>query len=532
MKIYWSIFLIAILAVNANAKRDLNKEGNYEPNWESLSKHETPEWFRDAKFGIWAHWGPQCEPEFGDWYGRLMYYPDNDVYKYHVEKYGHPTEFGFKDIINEWDGENWNPEELVELYKKVGAKYFFAMGNHHDNLDLWDSKYHSWNSVNMGPKRDVLAEWEKAARKNDLPFGVSIHSSHAWTWYEPGQGSDPDGKYAGQQYDAGKLRKNDGKGKWWDGYDPQELYQQNHVLSDQSIDVWDWPEGVCLPTKEYYDDFYNRTTDMISRYNPDLIYFDDTVVPFWPIDNTGLDVISYYYNNADPSINKESKDVVVFGKKLEDNQKQAIVWDVEKGVLSELQELPWQTCTCLGNWHYDKRIYDANAYKSAQTVTNMLVDIVSKNGNLLLSVPVKGDGTIDDKEEAILEDIGDWMNVNGDAIFGTRPWIIYGEGPSTEKDIPISAQGFNEHMQSQFTSKDIRFVTKGNVLYAHVMRWPEENIVTISSLRQNSPYFEEEIKNVKLLGGDNLQFERTPEGLRVFLPSEKPNPISLALQIN
>ena len=534
MKRIYSLLLISYFCFNpsAEAQQNNNVSGPFEPTWESLSKHDTPEWFRDAKFGIWAHWGPQCQPEYGDWYARLMYFPDNEIYRYHVNKYGHPSEFGFKDVINEWTAPNWDPEKLVALYKKVGAKYFFAMGNHHDNLDLWDSKYHNWNSVNMGPKRDILAEWEKAARNNDLPFGVSIHSAHTWTWFEPGQMADKEGPLAGVQYDAGALKTSDGKGKWWEGYDPQELYQQNHPMSQQNIDLWDWPEGVCLPTQEYLEDFYNRTTDMISKYNPDLIYFDDTVVPFWPIDNTGLDVISYYYNSANNRNAEDDAEVVVFGKKLQEEHKNAIVWDVEKGVLSEMQELPWQTCTCLGNWHYDQRIYDRDGYKSAKTVTNMLVDIVSKNGNLLLSVPVKGDGTIDDKEEAILAEIGDWMEVNGEGIFGTRPWKIYGEGPSVQNKVPLRDQGFNEHLQSQYTSEDIRFVTKDNSLYAHILNWPENNRVIIKSLASESPYFSDDITTVELLGGNQLNFERTNEGLIINLPEERPNPLSLALKIN
>lgn len=205
------------------AQREKADTGKFEPTWESLSQYETPEWFRNAKFGIWAHWGPQCQPEAGDWYGRSMYEEGGHAYKVHLEKYGHPSEFGFKDVINEWKADKWDPERLVALYKRVGAQYFFAMGNHHDNMDLWDSKYQRWNSVNMGPRRDILAEWEKAARRNGLPFGVSIHSSHAWTWYETAQGADKTGPYAGISYDARVVTKEDGKGKWWEGYDPQEL---------------------------------------------------------------------------------------------------------------------------------------------------------------------------------------------------------------------------------------------------------------------------------------------------------------------
>lgn len=514
------------VALTSMAQRTEAESGKFRPTWESLSEYETPEWFRDAKFGIWAHWGPQCQPEAGDWYGRAMYEEGGNAYKHHMELYGHPSEFGFKDVINEWKAESWDPEKLVELYKSIGARYFFAMGNHHDNMDLWDSKYQQWNSVNMGPRRDILAEWERVARKNGLPFGVSIHSSHAWTWYETAQGSDTTGPYAGVSYDARVVTKEDGKGKWWEGYDPQELYVQNHSLSGHAWSVWDWPKGTSRPSKEYLDNFFNRTTDMMNRYNPDLVYFDDSVVPFWPMDSTGLDVIAHYYNR---NMNTHGGELtaVVFGKKLKDKHKEALVWDVEKGVPSGPQDKPWQTCTCLGTWHYNRSCYTDNWYKSAKTVIHMLVDIVSKNGNMLLSVPMRGNGTIDDKEERILADIKAWMDVNGEGIFGTRPWTIYGEGPSTEIDIPLDGAGFNEG-KVKYTPADIRFVKKGNYLYAHVLEWPDDGKVLVRSLASGSG----KVKGVEMLGGGKMKYRQDKHGLTVSIPDErKPNDISMVLKI-
>ncbi len=523
--------LLALLPASAIAQREPAESGQFQPTWESLAAYETPEWFRDAKFGIWAHWGPQCQPEAGDWYARAMYEEGGYAYKRHIELYGHPSQFGFMDVINEWKAENWDPEKLVALYKRVGAQYFFAMGNHHDNMDLWDSKYQRWNSVNMGPKRDILAEWEKAARKYDLPFGVSIHSSHAWTWYETAQGADKTGPYAGISYDARVLTKEDGKGKWWEGYDPQELYVQNHSLSGHAWNVWDWPEGTSVPTQEYYDNFFNRTVDMINHYNPDLVYFDDSVLPFWPIDNTGLDVVAHFYNR-NMKRNGGKLDAVVFGKKLQDKHKEALVWDVEKGVPSDCQEKPWQTCTCLGTWHYNRSTYVDNWYKSAKTVVHMLIDIVSKNGNMLLSVPVKGDGTIDDKEEKILEDIAAWMDVNKESIFGTRPWNVYGEGPSTENAIPLDGAGFNENRNEPYTPADIRFVEKGNTVYAHVFEWPSDGRLLIKSLAKGNAH-RSKVKKVELLGAGKVNFKQTAEGLSVQLPKgKKPNEISLVLKIS
>ena len=250
-----------------------------------MQNYKVPEWFRNAKFGIWAHWGPQCVEGTGDWMARSLYLEGSREYKHHVENYGHPSEVGFKDILPLFKAENWNPDKLVSFYKKIGAQYFFALGNHHDNYDLWDSQYQEWNSMNIGPKKDILAGWAEAAKKNGLPFGISFHADHAWSWYEPAQRYDRRGEKAGVPYD-GCLTKEDGKGKWWEGYDPQKLYAQNHPLSAGSwVDgmihrQWAWGNGVCIPTREYVTNFYDRTVDAINRYNPDLIYFDVTGVPF------------------------------------------------------------------------------------------------------------------------------------------------------------------------------------------------------------------------------------------------------------
>ena len=218
--------------VSVSEQQEKMLTGKYQPTWESLEKHQTPEWFRDAKFGIWAHWGPQCVEGSGDWMARSMYIEGSREYKYHVEHYGHPSEFGFKDILPLFKAEKWDPDKLVERYKRCGAKYFFVLGNHHDNYDLWDSKYQPWNSMNIGPQKDILDGWAKAAKKAGLPLGISFHADHAWTWYEPAQRYDVNGEKAGVYYD-GKLTKDDGKGKWWEGYDPQMLYQQNHEMSER-----------------------------------------------------------------------------------------------------------------------------------------------------------------------------------------------------------------------------------------------------------------------------------------------------------
>lgn len=532
------ILFISSAQISCAPQHETMIEGKFQPNWESLSQYgQAPEWFQDAKFGIWAHWGPQCQPEQGDWYARGMYDEGSSQYKWHVENYGHPSEFGFKDVINIWKADNWEPNKLIELYKKVGAKYFFTLGNHHDNFDLWNSKYQKWNSVNLGPKKDIVAGWEKAARANGLFFGVSIHSAHAWTWMETAQRSDKEGLKKGIPYD-GKLTKDDGKGKWWDGYDPQELYAQNHTLSLESENThrihsqWGWENGASVPTESYFQNFFDRNVDLINTYNPDLVYYDDTSMPLWPVSDAGLRVTAHIYNKSIKE-NNGKNEAVVFAKILTNEQKNCLVWDVEKGVPDQIQEKPWQTCTCLGQWHYEKSIYDDNRYKSAKTIVHMLVDIISKNGNMLLSVPMRGDGTIDDKEEAILNTIAAWMEINKESVFGTRPWKVFGEGPVAEASNPLHAQGFNEGKHKPYTSEDIRFVTKNKDLYAHVLAWPENGQLIIKSIAENNSLFEETIKSIQLLGTDEVvSYQRTNNGLVVNLPSAvKPNDISLVLKI-
>ncbi|PTX94889.1 alpha-L-fucosidase [Spartobacteria bacterium LR76] len=477
--------------------------GKFQPTWESLSQYQCPEWFRDAKFGIWAHWGPQCQPAEGDWYARHMYVQGHGQYKAHLAKYGHPSEFGFKDVINEWKAEKWEPEKLVALYKRMGAKYFFAMANHHDNFDMWDSKYQPWNSAAIGPKKDIIAGWAKAAKEQGLPFGVSVHAAHAWSWYETAQASDKDGPKAGVPYD-GKLTKADGKGKWWDGLDPQDLYEQRHEPSrgfESATSVharWNWGGGISQPDQAYCDKFYNRTAELIRKYQPDLIYFDDTALPLWPVSDAGLKIAADFYNTNLSKTGGKS-DGVLFGKVLDDQQLKCLVWDIERGVPNRILPYPWQTDTCLGGWHYNKFEYERNRYKSAKDVIHMLADIVSKNGNLLLNVPVRGDGTIDEKEEAILEGIAAWMNTNQESIFATRPWKVFGEGPASA-GVELKAQGFNEGKGKPFTAEDIRFtVGKDGSLYAIVCGRPSGPVV-IKSLGKSAALLDRPIAKVEQLG--------------------------------
>lgn len=495
-------------------------QGPFEATPEGLSSYECPEWFRDAKFGIWAHWGPQCQPEDGDWYARQMYVEGNRQYKYQLDVKGHPSEYGFKDWIHEWKAEKWNPDSLVAIYKEAGARYFFALANHHDNFDLYDSPYQSWNSVNLGPGKDIVKGWEEACRRLGLYFGVSVHASHAWCWYETSRGSDSKGPLKGVPYD-GWLTKEDGKGTWWEGYDPQELYAQNHPLSKNNR-AWDWNEGLVeCPDQAYCDKFYNRTVQLINDYNPDMVYFDDTYLPLWPVSDAGLKITAHLYNRSAAQHGGKNQ-AIVMGKVLNDWQKKTVMWDVERGAPDAIQEKPWQTCTCIGEWHYDKHYYYEDRYKTSAQVICMLVDVVSKNGNLLLSVPLRGDGSPDETELAVVRKIGEWMAINSESIYETRPWRIFGEGPGAEGKNPINAQGFNEN-GLRYGPEDLRFVQKGdNTIYVTVLGVPQKDI-TVKALGAKTGYNSRRIRNISMLGSEKeVSWSQGADSLTIACPTEVP----------
>ena len=498
--------------------------GQYTATWESLAGWDCPEWYRDAKFGIWAHWDPQCQAEAGDWYARFMYYPGDWKYNWHVSHFGDPNVYGYKELCRDWKAEDWDPDELIALYHSAGARYFMAMGNHHDNFDCWNSPYQEWNCMNIGPMKDIVDGWAKACQKYGLRLGVSFHASHTWTWMEPSQ-----------RYD-GNLTKADGVGKWWEGLDPQELYAQRHTHSsgwDNSGTIhsqWNWGGGASLPSQYYKQKFQNRVLQCVNEYRPSIIYFDDTVLPFWGCDDQiGLNILQHYYNNSIKQDGTGKAEVVVTGKVLQEMHKKAMMWDVERGIPDRCQELPWQTCTCIGDWHYERGTYERGGYKSADHVIRMLVDIVSKNGNLLLSIPVRGSGVIDEKERAIVMGIKAWMDINGESIYGTRPWKVYGEGPLFESANPLNAQGFNEGIN--YSANDVRYVERHDTVYATIMRWPSQSQFTFESLGKVSPYYSGKVKKVRLLGYGEIAFEQGVDGLEINLPDGHPNEIAPVVEI-
>ena len=509
----------------------------FKPTWDSLvDGYNTPDWFRDAKFGIWAHWSAQCVPERGDWYARNMYMQGNWQYDHHVKTYGHPTKVGFMEMQNRWKAENWDPEALMDLYVKAGAKYFVSLANHHDNFDAYDSKYHAWNSVRVGPKKDIVGTWAKIARAKGLRFGVSNHSSRAWHWLAPAYGYDPEGPLAGQRYDAFNLTQADGKGKWWEGLDPQDLYTgPNRVMPDgmstvaavtewQKRSYYTWKDVEPPNNPAFIRQWFLRCRDLIDSYRPDLVYFDNAHLP---LGQAGLDIAAHYYN-ASMAWHGGKVEAVINAKELSPEMRGGVVEDLERGQRAGIEPLPWQTDTCIGDWHYNRGVFDSHGYKSAASVIHRLADIVSKNGNLLLSIPLRGDGTIDADERKILEDIAAWMGRNGEAIHGTRPWRTFGEGPTQ-----IGGGMFSEGQIKNFTAQDIRFTTKAGALYAIGLAWPTNGVMRIAALAQDSGLAPGVIERVEAVGStDSLPFKRTPQGLEVRLPEGLAGSPAVALKVS
>lgn len=509
----------------------------FTPDWASLTAgYSVPDWFRDAKFGIWAHWTAQCVPEAGDWYARDMYLQGSRAYTHHLQHYGHPADTGFMEIQNRWKAERWDPARLLDLYQKAGARYVMALANHHDNLDTYASSHHGWNTTRVGPKRDIIGTWAQHVRARGLRFAVSNHSAHAWHWNQPAYGYDPEGPRAGQRYDAYRLTAAQGAGKWWQGLDPQALYTgrlmplPDGIRTVEEANAWHsatdrlWSEGVpAIPG--YAENWYARCRELLERYRPDMVYFDNFDLP---MEQYGLDIAAWFYNQS-MRWHDGRLEAVVTAKGTPPQRRMGIVDDVERGGKDYIERFPWQTDTCLGNWHYDRDLYERDGYKSAATVIHTLCDVVSKNGNLMLSVPMRGDGTIDDKEERVLTDLAGWMGRFGSAIYASRPWRRFGEGTTKR-----SAGNFSEGgPKSPYGARDIRYVTKGGDLHALLLGWPEDGVARLTLLGSDDPTLRGTVRRVTLPGDTApLSFRRTGAALEVTLPDRARHPIGVALIVS
>jgi alpha-L-fucosidase len=346
------IILLFVIQVNAQQK-------TFDSSWKSLEQYRCPEWFRDAKFGIWTCWNPYTVPAAGDWYARNMYIEGSRQYKYHLEHYGHPSKVGYKDIVEMWKGEKFDPDNLVALFKEAGAKYIVAMAMHHDNFDLWDSKYHEWNSVNHGPHQNIIGKWEAAVRKSGLRWGVTSHLERSWNWFAVNKGADKLGEFAGVPYDG-----NDPKyaGLYFKKY---EGYNENG------------PHYATNPPQQVIVDYFLREKDLLDQHKPDLFYFDGGI----PFGETGRKLISYYYN-ANIKNHKGQLEAVMCIKNFGNSQPYhgdqvrdgIALEDVERGQLPGINALPWQTDDSIGDWFWT----NGDKYNTPKYTIDQLIDIVSK----------------------------------------------------------------------------------------------------------------------------------------------------------
>jgi len=471
-------------------------KGPFEPTWESLSKFQCPEWFRDAKFGIWSHWSPQAVPEQGDWYAQLMYNPKNPDYNYHKEHYGPQSQFGYKDLLPLWKAENFNPEEQIKLFKRAGAKFFMALANHHDNFDCYDSKYQPWNSVNIGPKKDIVGMWRDATLKEGLRFTVSNHSARAYYWFDGVRKADTDGPYKDIPYDL-SLTKADGKGKWWEGLDPVDLYC----------------EPGTRPTERFVRQWSNRTKELITKYKPDFLYFDDRHGRFEQFGRQGMEVLAHFYN-TNAANHKGKNEGIITMKSFPTGMSHPAMMDFERLIPWEISDTVFNHDTSIGDWHYKQN----DKYKNVNDVLNLLVDVVSKNGTLLLCVAQRADGSLDSTQINIMKEMARWMDVSGEAVFGTRPWKKFGEGPAVWGGSESAKRGGR---RDPFTSADFRFTKKGNAIYAFLMVWPTNGNITIKSFATTEGA--DKIKQVKMLGSkEQLKWKQNESGLEIDMPKDRP----------
>ncbi len=452
-----ALLVVSALAANSVAAEGTNdqSESSFTPTTDSLLKYKCPEWFRDAKFGVYIHWGVYSVAEQGEWYGRRMYEENRGEYAHHVKTYGHPSEYGYRQFIPQWKAENFDPDAMVKLFKEAGARYFMPCAVHHDGFDLWDSKHHKYNAVRMGPKKDIIGMFAEASRKHNLHFGVTTHLARSYSWLQTSHGADTKGPLKGVPYD---------------GVDPayQDFYHETHGDSI-SRDTLNAP-------KHWREAWFNRLKDLIDQHHPELIYLDSGI-PFLGDDQaeTGKRLMAYYYNQDAARHNGTQQ--CVFNIKDRGPTRTLYVegvatLDLERSKADHMYSEPWQTDDSIGPWGYKA----GAEYKTVNCVIDKLVDIVSKNGNLLLNVPPKADGTLDDATIAILRGTGQWLAVNGEAIYETRPWARFGEGPATI---------MNQHANtSPYTDQDIRYTAskEGETLYAITLGWPGAGELVLHSV--------------------------------------------------
>ena len=527
-KLNYSILLLTLLSFSSSS---FAQTTNF--TWEELREmYEFPSWYQAARFGIWVHWGAQSEPPLGGgWYARHMYQKDvgeqtfgRNAYRYHNQTYGHPSEKGFKDVIHAWKAEKLDTDALVKYFKGIGAKYFVAMANHHDHFDNFNSTHHPWNSVNVGPKRDIILEFKESAEKNGLPFGVSSHDDRYLEWWLTAFGADREGPKKGVPYD-GHMTKEDGTGQWWEGLDPADLYG---LPPEKRTPEW---------IERVKENWVLRHKELAIKYDVDFLWFDGYEFPYG---SYGKEVCTAYFNHR---LNEHGKiDAVIAGKFTNEP---STVKDIERGGANEILPYPWQSITTFTHWFYKE---DEPSRHNARTVIEMMSDVISKNGNFLLNVELKGDGTIPDAHRAILDEVGQWVNLNAAAIYASKPWKVYGdnlfsylekkEGAASITDTEAlkkqaQSEQFNERTidSEPYGHDEVRFTTREGNLYVFVLN-PKAGTIELPALGLNAPEKPNKIMKVTLIGSDEkVNYQQDGAKATVEIPEKRPNPYTAVFEV-
>jgi alpha-L-fucosidase len=472
-------------------------DGPFRPDWESLEKYEVPEWYKDAKFGIFIHWGVYSVPAFGnEWYPRNMYREESEEHKHHVTTYGAVDKFGYKDFVPMFKAEHFDPAVWTRLFKEAGAKYVVPVAEHHDGFAMYDSGLSDWTVAKMGPRRDVIGELAKAVRAEGLHFGASSHRVEHNFFLGVGR----------------RISSDVNDPKYAAFYGPAHNWLEARQGTPLSNDF-------TFVSAAWTADWLARSSEIVEKYHPDIMYFD------WWIGQASVRAdltrfAAFYYNAS----LKYGDHVGVINYKDYAIQEHSAVLDLERGQLGDIRPLYWQTDTSVSNksWGYIKD----DTFKTPQFVVQQLIDIVSKNGNLLLNIGPRSDGTIPEGVEAVLRDVGAWLKVNGEAIYGTRPWKIYGEGPTR-----VTAGSFHDTDTAGYAAEDFRFTAKGNTLYAIELGWPPSGEAVIHSLG-SSAMSGQKIGSVVLIGSDaKIAYQQQADGLWIRLPAQAPGKYAYAFRI-
>jgi alpha-L-fucosidase len=476
-----------------------NNATSFKPTWESLGNYRTPEWFRDAKFGIFIHWGVYSVPAFGsEWYSRDMYDPGSKDYAHHIAMYGPQSEFGYKDFIPRFKAERFDPAAWVNLFAQAGARYIVPVAEHCDGFAMYASDITPWNANVMGPHRDIVGALATAARSRGLHFGVSSHVAEHWWWYG-----------IGRTYPSDVRDQTVATAMLYGPASPRNIPDLNGNTDDRNAPDPNHLEKWLAPDKAWVDNWLARSTELVDKYHPDFFYFD-----WWsgqPAYRQSLrEFAAYFY---DRSAEQGISPVLTY--KEESMPANTATLDIERGKLDTLRQLPWQTDTSISihSWGY----VDHDEYRTAKSLIHQLLDTASKNGNLLLNVGPKADGTIPDEARGILLQMGAWLRINGEAVFGSRPFLVFGEGPTKTPPNPTQ---MNSDVQL-YTPFDVRYTTShdGAILYAAILGVPSEGSIVLHTLYRGNPYLTAPVCSVHLLGSaTSVEFVQQPDGIRLIIP--------------